>query len=292
MRFLAYLALSGGATLDATALCAQTRAMWPGTPGTDLRPILDLAGQAATGDGQGFMLEAANQRFTILFVDTPLPPDTYAAALDLAQAWPEAPAVMAGHAAHVVIAAASNPTTLTEKRNTAAAMSLIVAALTTLLPGLAVVWSIGDALSTPAGFRDAIIPLQRHEIPVAQWIGFRWLRAGPTLRGEPQWAVLTTGLEPFIGREIEFLPSPMPPATIMDRLARACTALLTEAATVDDDELAGISHTERIRLRRRDRGTRSGIPVLQLTAESIAAVRFDDEPRAFGRKRAGSSLAL
>lgn len=61
-RFLAYLTTAGAETLSAATLCAQARAMWPGHPSTNLKPLISIAAPAEMGGGPGFILEAAGLR--------------------------------------------------------------------------------------------------------------------------------------------------------------------------------------------------------------------------------------
>jgi len=283
-RFLAYLATAGAETLGAATLCAQARAMWPGAPGMGLRPLLTITAPEEMGGGPGFLLEAAGQRYSVLFVARPLTPDAYASAVEIARDWPGARIAMASHSAHVIIATASTLPTHPEALQAASAMSLVIAALTTLLPAIAIIWTNGDAISPPESFRAATLALQRAQIPVGEWVGVRWHHAEATLLGGPRAGALTTGLEPFIGREIELVPSALPPALLMARFSGLCHALILSGEAAAEAAMAWVPRAERIRLRPRREGLRLGLPVLELTVEAPDAAPVFEPPRGFGRK--------
>ena len=71
-------------------------------------------------------------------------------------------------------------------------------------------------------------------------------------------------MEPFIGREIEWMPVPMDPADVAERLLSKCGYLIGQGPVMRDGEPVGLSAKERIAVRLPS-GQRSGITIMQFT---------------------------
>ncbi|MEM9287831.1 MAG: DUF4261 domain-containing protein, partial [Pseudomonadota bacterium] len=74
--------------------------------------------------------------------------------------------------------------------------------------------------------------------------------------------------QPFVGREIEFRPEPLPPADIFQRVSGMALYLMQQGLVVEDGDSVGANETEIIRVRYADQGIRPGIPILSLTCET------------------------
>ncbi len=101
------------------------------------------------------------------------------------------------------------------------------------------------------------------------------------------------GLQPFVGREIEFWPQPLPVATIAERVIGTIQYLLNKGPVLDDGDTLGVSDSERIRVRHQPRGQRLDVPVLVLSVEHLDEPAAPAQPApnstarpSFGRRKA------
>ncbi|MBP6014324.1 MAG: DUF4261 domain-containing protein [Alphaproteobacteria bacterium] len=261
-RFIAYLACEGLAPVSPSALAEQIERLFPSAP---LRARA-VSGASPLSAGGGFLLEFEGSLVSVIAVDNSLPRDAYERALRLDRVWPAAGEAMASHSAHVIVATLKEANSHLEALNGAAQVTLTVAALATLVPGVAVVWANGDVITRTDRFSEAAHAFAQRQIRPDIWIGFDWLDGPPLQGGQRTLALTTTGLTAFVGREIEWLPAALPPTTIARRVFGVCQYLIVSGMVLKDGETVGVSESERIRVRFAERGQR-GAPVIQLTME-------------------------
>ena len=265
-QFIAYVATARYGAVSAERLADAIR-MIAAPMALAIQPLPSALPASALGPG--FVLEVEGLRLAVMFVAAPLPREAYAEALTLNRTWPEAAAAMDGAAAHVIVASLSPPGSHGEALNAAGYASFAAAALCTLLPAIAVVWTNASTMTEANAFQTAIRGLGQRRLPVLQWVGLSFLQAPAGPQGERQTAVMTHGLLPFLGRELEWMPSPLPLPLIVERLLGACDYLIMRGPVIADGDTLGVSTTERIRARYAAQGQRPGVPVMQLSAERI-----------------------
>lgn len=263
-RFIAYLPMSAPGSTTSEALVERIAALYPSVP-MDVRP---LASTAALG-GAALVLGIDSTVITVIPVARKLPRDAYEAALDLIGVWPGAAAAMADHEAHLIVATVTSPRNHGEALEAAGATTFVCAALATLLPVVAGVWSNAAAIASPERLRRAAESVAAASAPLDLWIAVRFLDDLSSPRGERRIAALTSGLLPFVGREIEWMPSALPPVLIAERVLGTSQYLLAKGMVLADGETLGVSASEKIRIRFAEQGQRPGIPVVQLTPEAM-----------------------
>lgn len=276
-RLVAYVAChdllgSAVAHLTPARVAAQIGAALAGTP--IVAEPTDLTLNTALGDGFALRFDGG-PLVSVIIANRPLPQVAYVRAVQLNRTWPHAAAAIGRHRAHIIVGLTAEPTDHLEALNGAAYVTMATAAIAALTPALAVVWSTGDAVSEAAQFQHAAGMLAQKQISPEAWVGFEWLDGPRTPQGERTLAVVTTGLRAFIGREIEWLPSPLPPLTIAQRMIGLLQYLIVSGPVIADGDTLGISEAERIRARHSARGHGGG-PVIQLSVE-----RLEPEPRRF-----------
>jgi hypothetical protein len=283
-RFIAYIPLSSPAQIRADAVVSRIKTLYPEVP-------MEVS---VAGDGVQNLISIDGTLIALMSIDQPLPQDAYVQALELNRTWQEAQAAMTMQRAHIIVGMVSEATTHGAALAGAAMVSMVTAAVTDLVPALAVIWSAGDVIIEPRAFQASALKLAAPEINVEHWIGFTWLDGPPTRDSKRTFAVLTTGLLPFIGREIEWQPTALPPVAIAERMYGTCEYLIKAGPVIGDNETLGISEQERIRVRHLARGQRPGLPILALTVENlepVAPARSDPLPGlgggGFGRKGLG-----
>jgi len=223
--------------------------------------------------GKGFVLGIDDVAIVVLFAPRRLPAETYAQALSLNRTWPEAGPALAAGTGHVVIGTAAEVTTHGMAMNAAAYVSFVASVLIEMIPSVGVVWTNGEVVRNAEGFHADTMGLLERKMPVMNWVGFWILTAAPSAAGLPQVVLMTSGLLPFIGREIEWMPSTQPLPALFERLIGTCTYLIENGPVIGDGETLGQTAEEKIRARHVAQGQRPGIPVLQLTEESSLAPR-------------------
>jgi hypothetical protein len=264
-RIIAYLACNDLAPVSPETLAARIGELGAGSPLKTPRVLVGAVGQSI---GAGFLLDFNGVLVSVILVDKPLPPDAYAGALQLNRVWPGAAQAMEAHRAHAIVAPLKEIGSHLEALNATMIVTITLAALTTIVPSVAVVWSNGEVITEVTRFREAARALVQGQTRPDIWIGFAFLD-GPRLpTGERTLAVVTSGLAPFIGREVEWLPTPLPPATIANRLIGLCQYLIVNGPVIKDGETLGVSESDRIRATFAPRGQRGG-PVIQLSVETM-----------------------
>jgi hypothetical protein len=186
---------------------------------------------------------------------------------------------MSAQTAHIIVGALSEAEGHGPCVDHASVVTVIAAAIASMTPTIGVYWSNGGTVTEAGHFVQAAERLVAGRPPADLWVQLRWLDGSPTPEGERTLAVVTTGLSAFVGREVEFMPAPLPPAVIADRTLGTLTYLLTHGPVLKDEDSLGVSEKERIRVTHAAQGYKPGVPVMQLRVEALD----EPAPRAAGR---------
>lgn len=217
------------------------------------------------GAAGAFNVNVGDVPVAIIPVNNPIPPGTLDSAISTSRLWPEAVRALSGHAAHVIVAALKEPRSHADAINLAGAVMSVTSCLCDVVPAIGVYWMTGETVTPAQRFQSYAEQLLRGAAPIEVWVQFIWLD-GPPKDGARTIGAITTGLMPFIGREIEFLPAPLHPRVIADRMTGTILYLLKHGLVVSDGDSLGTTEDERIHVRYRSAGRRHGVPVLQLEA--------------------------
>jgi hypothetical protein len=265
-RFICYLALEKNVESLGTEIVEQLQAYFPVT-----LSHLSLTSPTAnsSNDEKTRLIKIGSTVVAALLVNLPLPNDAWDRSVTLDKLWPKAKNVMAEHVAHVIVSTVSATSNQETALEAAAAVTLVSAALTKTLPTTAVIWATGATITQPERFINSAKSLELRQLPTDIWVGLTWLDGMPTAKRKKTLAVLTTGLMPFVSREIEFMPSTLAPPVIADRILGASQLLIIKGPILREGETLGISNNERIRAHLADRGQRPNVPVYQLNVEQL-----------------------
>jgi len=256
-RFMAFVALSEPSTVSALALAGRVTARF--------RDKIPFEIKVPSPSGAGIILDIDGVLITVLQIDKPLPPDAYARALALNRTWKGAEAALSAHRAHAIVATLSPIGSHADALNGAAYTTLVNAALMDLTRPIGVVWTTGDALSEASEFQQAAESVAARQLPVLTWLSLTILAGPPASDGRPTVAMATTGLLPFVGREIEFEPTVWPPVQVADRVLGTAQYLMARGMVVKDGDTLGATEAERIHVRLKE-ATNSRLPLASLRA--------------------------
>lgn len=146
---------------------------------------------------------------------------------------------------------------------------LRVACVISEQPGAhAVLWSLAESLTPAEKFRAEIAGASEHNAAFEVLTRIGQFQVG-TEDGKPVIGVWAMGLGPFIGRDVEFSPKPLPAYQLFNALAGAANWLLLKGPVFRDGDTFGISATERIRVHYRDRGIMVQTPILMMDRETL-----------------------
>ncbi|HJQ61205.1 MAG TPA: DUF4261 domain-containing protein [Vineibacter sp.] len=257
-RLMAFVALAQPLTTTAQAVADRVQARF----GTTIRMSITVPPPAAGG----ILLVINGVAIPVLLIGAPLPPDTYVQALAVDRVWPEAKTALAQHRAHAVVTTLAPVTTHGEALDAAVYVTFVTAALMDLGPAIGVIWTNGDALSEASAFQQSADAMASRNLPVLNWMSLAILQGPPSPAGKPTVAMYTTGLMPFIGREIEFEPTVWPATDVAQRVLSAAEYLMGRGLVIKDGDTLGVDANEKIKARYHDQGQRPGVPVLRLTA--------------------------
>jgi hypothetical protein len=241
-RFIAYLALAASARLPAAEIAARLGAA--GHPA-----------EATQGPDGGAVLRIDGLALMLAWVDAPLPAEVFSD--DPHQrAWAGWREAASAQRAHVILANLDRPADAAGALRAAGAVSRLAAALAGLLPGvLGVYWAPSAPFVAPADWRAAAARMTPEAPPVELWVKPRWFRVGEAP------AVLTQGLAPFAGREVEHGPSGEGMGEVYGRTMNLALYLLRAGPVLRAGDTVGQTPTQRIAVEEDERG---GVPVWRL----------------------------
>lgn len=265
-RFICYLVLPSKATPDRASFDLKFRELFPLLSAKN-ESRHDLNYPSHPESLTFFSLDGV--ALTVLFVAAPLPFSEWDFAVRQNAVWPEARQTMEKHNAHVIVtafAAAHTPEDIKQQAQIITAASITLASVT---QAIAAIWVDGQCLTKTDSFMTSASSVDRGDPALTIWIGMLFGFGPKTTNGEVTLGAMTTGLMPFIGREVEFEASPLPLLTVAQRMIGVLQYLFTNGTKVNDGDSLGITATERIRARYLEQTVRPGIPVLKLTMEKL-----------------------
>ena len=180
----------------------------------------------------------------------------------------DADGALLDNAAHVMIGAPiASDDHATKLRASMAALR--VASVISEQPGAhAVLWSPAESLTPVRDFRAAIARASEHEAALGVLTRVGQFQTGSD-GGTPLLGVWAMGLGDLIGRDIEFVPKPLPAYMMFNALVSVANWLILKGPVFEDGDTCGISETERIRVHHRERGLMVRTPVLLMEIETL-----------------------
>lgn len=155
------------------------------------------------------------------------------------------------HTAHVTISAGGALPGLEGAEAYAALVHFVAAAALSITPSRAVFWKNGWALSRAETFSTAGNMLLTGKMPVGTWLSFA--SVVPTgMQPSQGTGMVTYGLRPFIGRELELAPRPCDPRSAFQAVSAICRTIMDDGVVLVDgntiqSEAGGVVYTVRER---------------------------------------------
>lgn len=242
-RFMAFILLSDDRPVTTSALTDQLQSKYK-------FPFKLVEGNAAPSEGEAFLLEFDGQLFSVMYINSKVPPGTLDEAVAKARFWPQAQAAVDAHKAHYIIANLNAGAQLAEQRSAAAFLTLICAAVCDLTPASALNWTNAQTLLPAQSAASVAGELQENgEWPTTLWINNLLFGDPPARDGQRKIGLITQGLRNFIGRELEFVPSPLEMQTLLARSINLSDYLISNGPVLADGDSVGVTETERIRVK-------------------------------------------
>lgn len=180
--------------------------------------------------------------------------------------WDAEPAIR-GHVGYVDISSGGKLLGLEGAEAFAAVVHFVAAAVTDIAPAAGVFWSQGWALSSPANFIGAANDILAGRMPLGAWVSFSTVLPKGYAPGEAT-GMVTYGMRPFIGRELELAPRPCDPRSAWRSVGRIARSALDRRIKLADGVRLGDAAGEwMITVRERDHWLRKGEPVFVLVAD-------------------------
>lgn len=262
-RFITYLALDQMAALSSRQVIDAFRQAAGSAP-MRIEPV----GPDRDKAGEAIVVQVNGAPATVMFIDQPLPADAWQEAAARSLTWREAGTAMAATRAHVIVALLNDTTEHDAALNGAVAVSMLAGALAQRLPVAAAIFTEAQTIIPGSEAARIATALGQGQLPVHFLVGLSYLR-GPALHdGRPTMAAMTTGLLPFVGRELELTPTALQPVEIAQRLLGLSQYLIVQGPVIKDGETVGLTEREKIRVRYAAAGQRGGVPVMLMTLET------------------------
>jgi hypothetical protein len=180
--------------------------------------------------------------------------------------WDPEPAIR-GHVAYLDISCGGELPGLEGAEAYAAVVHFVAAAAVGLAPPAAVFWRQGWALSSPATFIGTANDILAGRMPLGAWVSFSTVVPKGYPPGQAT-GMVTYGMRPFIGRELELAPRPCDPRAAWRSLGRIARSALDQGVTLADGVRLGDAGGEwTLTVRERDHWLRRGEPAFVLVAD-------------------------
>ena len=223
-QFTATILLEEPGEPDVEAIAATLAMRFPTIGRIGALPAAGGADGAVTIDGARVTLRLADR----------VPEEGFGPPLRLIRPWEPAPAIHR-HAATLEVACGGELPGLEGAEAYAAAVHFVATAACQVAPAAAVFWREGWAISEPEAFASGAESILSGCMPLSSWVGF----AAIVPRGhapEEATGMVTYGLRPFIGREIELAPRPGGPRNAYRCVSRIARMALDRGVALEDGQ--------------------------------------------------------
>jgi hypothetical protein len=236
-RFIAYVVLPASAPVAGAEVAARLASEFP----------TFAADATAVGDT---LINVGRQQLVLMAVDAPLPAECFRD--DAHQrAWPGWMEAARAQRAHLIVSHLAAAT------DTAGAVAAAV--LCGMTPALGVNWAANGLFVAPEAWRRAAAAMRPDQLPMPELIRPRWY-AGE-VAGAQAPGLVTEGLRPFVGREVDHPPTGEPPGAVYERALNLCLYLMRAGPVIKDGDTIGQTPTQRITVRLAER---DGVPLYRL----------------------------
>jgi hypothetical protein len=202
-RFIATLALEAHTEVAMDRVVAKMQELFPLLRGR----VSSIGGPSGTLGSSVIKIDSTI--LTVIPFDVPVPPGSFNTALATEKLWPEAAKELARHKAIVVVSHMDTFSDCAGAMNGALCVTMAVTALNELLPVIGLYWHESGTLCPAAKVREQGLGLARAELPTEIWLKMHLFRGepDPEMGGGPPVGIFVAGLKPFVGRELELVPS-------------------------------------------------------------------------------------
>jgi hypothetical protein len=260
------LLLEQPAKLDREGIVAAIRRKYP-----DLSEKLEGNIGTPPSGGGGLMLTMGSNPIVVMPIGAPLPVGTLDQATTGNVLWPDAARVLSRHHAHVIVASLQKPPhEIADRVTTAANVTRVCAAIASITSSLGIYWTTSETAFEIKRFQATTAPMSGGKRPIDVWVRLHLFKGNPNGKAIPI-GCATMGLSSFVGREIEFEPSLLPPGIVAQRVQGTIAYLLEQGPVLKHGDTLGVSETERIRVEYADQGRHVNTPIYRLLYEPVGS---------------------
>ncbi|MBV9243721.1 MAG: DUF4261 domain-containing protein [Methylobacteriaceae bacterium] len=264
-RFVCMLALEDTGPVSVHDLSDRLARMVPTYP----MKIETVPGESLDDPLISLLLLVNEFPIAVMWVDRPIPLDTFDSAIRTNRLWPQARERLREHKAHITVGALDSCKSHQEAVQQATLVMLLSAALAESASTIGAYWCAGETVTEKSQFVDYARSLAAETLwPTDVWVQLAWTK-GPEQDGKRTFGLFTIGLLPFVGRELEFTPAALPPAVICLRVVATAHYLISNGPVLRDGSTVGIDPAERIRIHAHDERVWPGVPFWTMTVEEI-----------------------
>jgi hypothetical protein len=253
-RLIAFVLLDQPVVIDKETLAEAIRSRHP-----DMSVEVTLApAKPGQEPGSVAIIRFGGELAMMMAMPAPLPQDAGKGVWPRLSAvvWPDAPAVAQHHRAHLIVSTIDTGQPLLRF---ARIITAITGALVAVSPGcLGVVWD-AQVAHPPERWRDmsrnAFAPSP--DFPLTLWVGIH------PFRSETGVGAVTSGLRPFVNREVELEGRSDDLRNVINKIAGLAGYLIEHGDVIRDGATFGSSETERLKVSHAVSTRFAGLPVLR-----------------------------
>jgi Domain of unknown function (DUF4261) len=260
-HFITYLALGKAVELQTAAALVALKELVGDAPIS-----VSLQADKLVAPQSGFIVAINSIAVSVICMNQSLPTEAWETAAKQNLTWKSAAESFSKNSAHIVVAALPQSRDHITAVAGAFAVTIVAGAIAKNLRPLGVVFAESNAAVEGNLIIAMAKNLAKHrELPVLLWASLQFMRSEVLNKGRPDIGGITTGLLPFIGREIEFETTALLPSEVAQRVFGLCQYLMLNGPVVKDGDSVGNTPEEKIVATFVDEGRRKGIQVLRLT---------------------------
>ena len=226
-HFSAVILLNRPVGIDLDALARTVTTQFP-----QIGVVEPISGQA--GEGSSGLLRIEGGHVVVTVTPCPFEDSQLFPPMQVLRSW-DPVAAIAEHEAYVTVSCGGGLEGIEGAEAYAAAVHFVTSAATRVLPASAVFWQRGFSITNPVDFYDSSRTLLAGRMPLGAWVSF----ASVVPKGyAPATALgmVTYGMRPFIGREIELAPRPGDARSAYNCLASLVRKTLDQGIVLADGQ--------------------------------------------------------